>query len=67
MPGVRFDRFLASTAVAILLSGVTIGAFAEPKSGSTTDSAMAAPAAAAPVGPGKRRHRAGRESSGTCG
>ncbi len=51
MPGVRFDRLLASTAVAILLSGVTIGAFAEPKSGSTTGSAMAAPAAAAPSAP----------------
>jgi outer membrane biosynthesis protein TonB len=52
MPGLRFDRLLTSTAVAILLSGVTIGAFAEPKSGSTSASAMAAPAAAtAPSAP----------------
>ncbi len=51
MPGVRFDRLLTSTAVAILLSGVTIGAVAEPQSGSAADSAMAAPATAAPSAP----------------
>jgi L,D-transpeptidase YcbB len=51
MSGVRFDRFLTSTAVALLLSGVSIGAFAEPKAGLTTATAMAAPAAAAPSAP----------------
>ena len=49
MPGVRIDRLLASTAIAILLSGATIGAFAEPKSGSAPNSVTAAPAAAAPT------------------
>jgi L,D-transpeptidase YcbB len=39
MSGVRLDRFLASTAVALLLAGTPIGAFAEPKSGSSTDAA----------------------------
>jgi len=51
MSGVRFDRFLTSTAVALLLSGVSIGAFAEPKAGLNTATAMVAPAAAAPSAP----------------
>ena len=51
MSGVRLDRFLTSTAVALLLSGVSIGAFAEPKGGLTTATAMAVPAAAAPSAP----------------
>jgi len=51
MSGVRLDRFLTSTAVALLLSGVSIGAFAEPKAGLSTATAMAAPAAAAPSAP----------------
>jgi murein L,D-transpeptidase YcbB/YkuD len=45
MPGVRIDRFLASTAIVLLLSGAAGGALAEPKFGSTAD--MAAPAATA--------------------
>jgi L,D-transpeptidase YcbB len=45
MPGVRIDRFLASTAVVLLLSGAAGSALAEPKFGSIADPA---PAAAAP-------------------
>jgi L,D-transpeptidase YcbB len=54
MPGVRIDRFLASTAIALLLSGAAGGALSEPKSGSieaatggggATISTPAAPAA----------------------
>jgi murein L,D-transpeptidase YcbB/YkuD len=45
MSGVRLDRFLASAAIALLLAGAPIVAFAEPKSGSSTDaSAPGAPA-----------------------
>jgi murein L,D-transpeptidase YcbB/YkuD len=47
MPGTRVDRFLASTALALLLSGWAGGAFAEPKPGSNpTIATPAAPAAA---------------------
>jgi murein L,D-transpeptidase YcbB/YkuD len=47
MPGVRIDRFLASTAIVLLLSGAAGSVFAEPKFGSTTDTASP-PTAAAP-------------------
>ncbi len=46
MPGVRIDRFLASTAVVLLLSGAAGGVFAEPKFGSMVD-ATAPPSSAA--------------------
>ena len=46
MPRVRLDRFLASTAVILLLSG---GAFAEPRAGSKVEAAISAPNAAAPL------------------
>jgi murein L,D-transpeptidase YcbB/YkuD len=45
MPGIRLDRFLASTAVVLLLSGAVGGALAEPKSGSSMDAAAPSPAA----------------------
>jgi murein L,D-transpeptidase YcbB/YkuD len=50
MPGVRFDRFLASTAIILLASGVAGSSLAEPKSGSNnspaaTEAAVSAPAA----------------------
>ena len=49
MPGVRFDRFLASTAVALLLSAATAGgALAEPKSGVDTEAMPGASSAATP-------------------
>ncbi|MDE1973189.1 MAG: L,D-transpeptidase family protein [Hyphomicrobiales bacterium] len=51
MSGVRLDRFVTSTAVALLLSGVSIGAYAEPIAGSTAATAMATPTVAAPSGP----------------
>ena len=42
MPGVRIDRFLASTAIVLLLAGTAGIASAEPKFGSTTEAAPAA-------------------------
>jgi len=52
MPGVRLDRFLASTAVILLLSGaVGGGALAEPKSGSSTDAVTSTPPATAVTPP----------------
>jgi murein L,D-transpeptidase YcbB/YkuD len=45
MPGVRLDRFLASTAVVLLLSGAVGGALAEPKFGSSIDATSSPPAA----------------------
>jgi L,D-transpeptidase YcbB len=47
MPDVRIDRFLASTAAALLIAGTAGIAAAEPKFGSTTETA-APPAASAP-------------------
>lgn len=44
MPGVRLDRFLASTAVIVLLSGAAGSASAEPKAGSIME-ATTSPAA----------------------
>jgi len=40
MPGVRFDRFLASTVVLLLLSAAAGGALAEPKNGTMTEQAI---------------------------
>ncbi len=49
MPGVRFDRFLASTAVALLLSAATAGGvLAEPKSGVDTEAMPGSSSAATP-------------------
>jgi L,D-transpeptidase YcbB len=48
MPGVRIDRFLASTAIVLLLSGAAGTVFAEPKFGSTSDTASPATATAPP-------------------
>ncbi len=48
MPGVRIDRFLASTAIVLLLSGAAGGALAEPKFGSIADTASPAAAVAPP-------------------
>jgi murein L,D-transpeptidase YcbB/YkuD len=48
MPGVRIDRFLASTAVVLLLSGAAGGVFAEPKFGTTDGTAAPATGAAPP-------------------
>ena len=48
MPGVRIDRFLASTALVVLLSGAAGGVFAEPKFGSIADPAMPAAGGAPP-------------------
>ncbi len=45
MPGVRLDRFLASTAIILLLSGAVGGAIAEPKSGATAAGVTSSPAA----------------------
>jgi len=42
MPGVRIDRFLASTAIVLLLAGTAGIASGEPKFGSTTEAAPAA-------------------------
>jgi L,D-transpeptidase YcbB len=47
MPGVRFDRFFASTAVVLLLSAAG-GALAEPKFGTDLDAAPGAATAAPP-------------------
>src|ERR1700728_2250933 len=47
MPGVRIDRFLASTAIVLLLTGAAGSAFAEPKFGLIVDSAPP-PAATTP-------------------
>ena len=47
MPGVRIDRLLASTAIVLLLSGAAGGALAEPKFGSASPAAAAAPLPAA--------------------
>jgi L,D-transpeptidase YcbB len=47
MPGVRIDRFLASTAAILLIAGTAGIAAAEPKFGSTTEAATP-PAASAP-------------------
>jgi murein L,D-transpeptidase YcbB/YkuD len=49
MPGIRIDRFLASTAIVLLLSGAAGGVFAEPKFGSTADSSLPAAGTAAPA------------------
>jgi murein L,D-transpeptidase YcbB/YkuD len=54
MPGVRFDRFLVSTAVVLLLSGGAGGALAEPKFGTDLD---AAPGAAAAPLPSSETHQ----------
>jgi L,D-transpeptidase YcbB len=56
MPGVRIERFLASTAIILLLSGAAGSSLAEPKSGSTnaaatTDAAVSAPAVTPPSTP----------------
>ena len=48
MPGVRIDRFLASTAVVLLLSGAAGGVFAEPKFGSIADGTSPPASAAKP-------------------
>ena len=48
MPGVRIERFLASTAVVLLLSGTAGGALAEPKFGSMADASAPAAAEAPP-------------------
>jgi L,D-transpeptidase YcbB len=48
MPGARIERFLASTAVVLLLSGAAGGALAEPKFGSTADASAPAAAEAPP-------------------
>jgi L,D-transpeptidase YcbB len=46
MPGVRFDRFLASSAVVLMLSAGAGGAFAEPLTGPAIDAAVPVPDAA---------------------
>jgi L,D-transpeptidase YcbB len=48
MPGVRIDRFVASTAIILLLSATVGSALAEPKSGLDTD---AMPGSATPAAP----------------
>ena len=48
MPGVRIERFLASTAVVLFLSGAAGGALAEPKFGSMADASTPAAAEAPP-------------------
>ena len=48
MPGVRIERFLASTAVVLFLSGTAGGALAEPKFGSMADASTPAAAEAPP-------------------
>jgi len=49
MPGVRFDRFLASTAVILLVASAVGGALAEPKGGSSIDTAPTATAVPPPA------------------
>jgi len=50
MPGIRLDRFLASTAVILFLSGAPVGALAEPASDAGASSAApAADSATAPA------------------
>ena len=51
MPGVRFDRFLASTAVLLVLSAAAGGALAEPKNGTVPDQATDAATPAATTTP----------------
>jgi L,D-transpeptidase YcbB len=43
MPGIRVDRFLASTALALLLSFTSGGTFADPASSSSSEAATPAP------------------------
>ncbi len=43
MPGVRFDRFVASTALVLLLSAAAGGALAEPMSDAAIDAAIPVP------------------------
>jgi murein L,D-transpeptidase YcbB/YkuD len=43
MPGVRLDRFLASTAIVLLLTGAASSASAEPKSGSNPSAVTSTP------------------------
>jgi murein L,D-transpeptidase YcbB/YkuD len=50
MPGVRFDRFLASTAIVLLLSAATGGAISDPMGGGGSDAAPAASVVPAPQG-----------------
>ena len=50
MPGIRVDRLLASTAIALLLSGAAAGgAFADPTTAASGNAAVAAPVSAAPA------------------
>src|ERR1700734_156019 len=51
MPGIRVDRLLASTAVALLLAASASGALADPSSTSGDKPVSAAPTAVAPAGP----------------
>ena len=66
MPGVRIDRFLASTAVVLLLSGAAGGVFAEPKFGSMADGTAPPASAAKPPEVALRAGSAGRfEAAGS--
>jgi L,D-transpeptidase YcbB len=48
MPGIRVDRFVASTAVVLLLSA-SVNALADPSAGTSGNATMAAPVSAAPA------------------
>jgi L,D-transpeptidase YcbB len=54
MPGVRFDRFFASTAIILLLSAGAGGALAEPKSGAQSEAAPSAPGVPSMAAPAAR-------------
>jgi L,D-transpeptidase YcbB len=65
MPGVRFDRFAASTVVVLLLSAVAGGALAEPKFGTDLDAAPGAATAAPP--PARQGDQPSATPSGSAG
>ena len=49
MPGIRADRFLASTAIVFLLCAAGGGAFADPPTAASVNAALAAPISPAPA------------------
>jgi L,D-transpeptidase YcbB len=63
MPGVRIDRFLASTAIVLLLSGAAGSALGEPKFGSSESTANIAPAVSVPAAPAVAQPPAPDQSS----
>ncbi len=65
MPGLRIDRFLASTAIALALSVAAGGAFAEPKVGTTTDDSAATAAPASPADSGQTSQKPAESSPET--